>query len=74
MDILSEKFDFNAGMNKKACANRFHSVKEHDKYRCYGLDFDGNTYSACECANLSFELKIRLRVPVESEDKINYGL
>ena len=63
MNVTSEKFDFQSVMNKKACANCFHSVEEHDISKCYALDFDGNTYQSCKCTNLSFELKIRVNVP-----------
>ena len=63
MSIISEQLEYKDIMSKKACANCLHSTKEHELSKCYGLDFDGNTYSSCKCTNLSFEFKIRFTVP-----------
>lgn len=63
-EIVSIKYEYQDIMNKKACSNCLHSANEHGEGKCYGLDYNGTVYSACKCKNLSFELKIRVNVPI----------
>lgn len=65
MSIASEIRTNQDVLNKTACANCLHDAIEHDKYKCYGLDFNGTTYSSCQCKKLSFEYKIKVAVPIE---------
>ena len=52
-------------LNKTACSYCFHDKSEHDdgKGKCYALDFDGSSYSACKCQNFRSEFKIAVKVP-----------
>lgn len=52
-------------LNKTACSSCFHNKDEHDsgKNKCYALDFDGSSYSACRCQNFRSEYKISVKVP-----------
>lgn len=70
MNIASETLQDQDVIRKNACSNCFHSIKEHEKDKCYALDFDGTTYSACRCTKLTFEYKIRLKVPILNGDKV----
>lgn len=49
-------------LNKLACSNCYHSIDEHDG-KCFGLEYDGTTYSACRCTQFKSEFKIVLSVP-----------
>lgn len=65
---ISERKQNQDVLNKAACSNCYHDIEEHDfssgkGSKCYALDYDGSSYSACKCQNFRSEFKIAVKVP-----------
>lgn len=70
---ISERKQNQDILNKTACSDCYHDVDEHDENgnKCYALNFDGNTYSACRCTKLRFEFRIILTIQNGNQDERN---
>lgn len=67
--LISERKTNQEVLNKTACSNCYHSVDEHEETKCFALDYDGSTYSACKCTQLKFEFKIALTIQNGNQDE-----
>lgn len=62
--------DFTDILSGKFCSNCFHEFKKHSAGKCYGLEYNGTVWSACNCRNFKNEVRITTKVEIPEEKKL----